>query len=112
VDLQLMSPLEGVIQLQGDITETSTAKKIISFFDGELADLVVSDGAPDVIGLLDRDEYVQHQLVIAALEITTRIIKPGGTMVAKVFRGKKISALCSCLSMFFDTVTIAKYDLV
>jgi tRNA (cytidine32/guanosine34-2'-O)-methyltransferase len=36
-----------VIQLQGDITKEETAKEIISFFDGEFADLVVCDGAPD-----------------------------------------------------------------
>lgn len=81
VDLQPMSPLPGVIQLQGDITEvsfllrmdllfltfgflfsgnlcfkiklllykfqTSTAEKIISYFAGLKADLIVCDGAPD-----------------------------------------------------------------
>jgi tRNA (cytidine32/guanosine34-2'-O)-methyltransferase len=41
------APLEGVIQLQGDITKESTAEKIISYFDGELADIVICDGAPD-----------------------------------------------------------------
>ncbi|OQV20063.1 putative tRNA (cytidine(32)/guanosine(34)-2'-O)-methyltransferase [Hypsibius exemplaris] len=103
-----MSPLDGVIQLQGDITEPETARKIISLFDGEKADLVVSDGAPDVIGLLDSDEYVQHQLVLAALEITTRILKFNGTMVAKVFRGKRIADLCAKLAFFFGSVTVAK----
>lgn len=47
VDLQPMSPLPGVIQIQGDITELSTATKIISYFDGGRADLVICDGAPD-----------------------------------------------------------------
>jgi tRNA (cytidine32/guanosine34-2'-O)-methyltransferase len=45
-----MSPLPGVVQIQGDITEMSTAMEIISHFDGELARLVVCDGAPDVTG--------------------------------------------------------------
>jgi 23S rRNA U2552 (ribose-2'-O)-methylase RlmE/FtsJ len=39
--------LDGVIQLQGDITKKSTAEQIISYFDGELADIVICDGAPD-----------------------------------------------------------------
>jgi tRNA (cytidine32/guanosine34-2'-O)-methyltransferase len=47
VDLQEMAPIEGVIQIQGDITRTATAEQIISHFDGNLADIVVSDGAPD-----------------------------------------------------------------
>lgn len=47
VDLQAMAPLEGVIQIQGDITSVKTAEKIIEHFNNELADLVVCDGAPD-----------------------------------------------------------------
>lgn len=46
VDLQIMAPIEGVIQIQGDITKLETAQKIISNFDGEKSDLVVCDGAP------------------------------------------------------------------
>lgn len=47
VDLQPMSPLPGVIQIQGDITEYRTAEAIIGHFEGDKADLVVCDGAPD-----------------------------------------------------------------
>lgn len=47
VDLQAMAPLPGVIQIQGDITKTSTAQAIISHFEGDTAQLVVCDGAPD-----------------------------------------------------------------
>lgn len=49
VDLQAMAPLPGVIQIQGDITQLSTAEKIIQHFEGEKADIVVCDGAPDGI---------------------------------------------------------------
>ena len=63
-------------QLQGDITLTETADGIIGHFDGEKADLVVYDGAPDVTGLHDMDEYMQGQLFLAALTITARILMP------------------------------------
>ena len=33
--------------------------QVISHFEGHHADLVVCDGAPDVTGLHDLDEYVQ-----------------------------------------------------
>ena len=55
---------------------------------GQRADLVVCDGAPDVTGLHDIDEYVQAQLLLAALNITTFVLRPGGAFVAKIFRGK------------------------
>jgi tRNA (cytidine32/guanosine34-2'-O)-methyltransferase len=41
VDLQPMAPLEGVIQIVGDITKLETAKEIIAHFEGERAQLVV-----------------------------------------------------------------------
>lgn len=50
VDLQAMAPIPGIIQMQGDITKESTANGIIAHFEGEKADMVISDGAPDVTG--------------------------------------------------------------
>ncbi|XP_068228503.1 tRNA (cytidine(32)/guanosine(34)-2'-O)-methyltransferase-like [Palaemon carinicauda] len=103
-----MAPLPGVVQIQGDITKTSTAEAIISHFQGETAQLVVCDGAPDVTGLHDLDEYVQAQLLLAALNITTHVLKPGGTFVAKIFRGKDVTLLYSQLKVFFRYVSVAK----
>ncbi|KAJ2337661.1 tRNA (uridine-2'-O-)-methyltransferase trm7 [Coemansia sp. RSA 2681] len=108
VDLQAMAPLPGVVQIQGDITKLSTAEQIISHFDGAQADLVVSDGAPDVTGLHDLDEYIQAQLILAALNITTHVLRAGGTFVAKIFRGKDVTLLYAQLKIFFRTVHVAK----
>jgi len=108
VDLQEMAPLPGVVQLKGDITKTSTAEAIIDLFKGEKADLVISDGAPDVTGLHDIDEYVQAQLILAALNITTHLLAAGGTFIAKIFRGKDTTLLYSQLKVFFTEVTLAK----
>lgn len=47
VDIQPMAPIDGVIQIQGDITKLKTAEQVIQHFDGKPADLVVCDGAPD-----------------------------------------------------------------
>uniref|UniRef100_A0A3B4A3W5 Putative tRNA (cytidine(32)/guanosine(34)-2'-O)-methyltransferase n=1 Tax=Periophthalmus magnuspinnatus TaxID=409849 RepID=A0A3B4A3W5_9GOBI len=108
VDLQAMAPLPGVTQIQGDITKISTAEEIIRHFEGQPADLVVCDGAPDVTGLHDVDEYIQAQLLLAALNITTHVLKRGGTFVAKIFRGKDVTLLYSQLKIFFSGVTCAK----
>ena len=50
---------------------------------------------PAVTGLHDMDEFVQAQLILAALTIVTHVLRPGGTFVAKVFRGKEVSLLYS-----------------
>ncbi|KAF7480005.1 Hypothetical predicted protein [Marmota monax] len=108
VDLQAMAPLPGVVQIQGDITQLSTAKEIIQHFEGCPADLVVCDGAPDVTGLHDVDEYMQAQLLLAALNIATHVLKPGGCFVAKIFRGRDVTLLYSQLRVFFSNVLCAK----
>lgn len=108
VDLQSMAPLPGVTQLKGDITKESTANEILSQFGEQLVDLVVFDGAPDVTGLHDLDEYIQAQLLLAAMNITTYLLKPNGTFIGKIFRGKDVSILIAQLEIFFGDVTIAK----
>lgn len=71
-------------------------------------DLVVCDGAPDVTGLHDMDEFLQAQLMFAALTITTHVLKNGGKFVAKVFRGRDLTLLAAQLRLFFESVTVAK----
>ena len=50
-----MAPIEGVAIIQGDITRQDTLDKVLQVFNGEKADLVVSDGAPDVTGFHEID---------------------------------------------------------
>lgn len=58
VDLQDMAAVPGVFILQGDITTEETINNIFKAFRGEKADLVVSDGAPDVTGFHEIDQYM------------------------------------------------------
>lgn len=61
-----------------------------------------------VTGLHDMDEYIQAQLLLAALNITTHVLRPGGSFVAKIFRGKDITLLYTQLKVFFPKVTCSK----
>lgn len=108
VDLQPMAPLEGVHCIQGDITSLKTAQSIIQHFSGQRAELVVCDGAPDVTGLHDIDEYIQGQLLLSAINITTHVLCKNGTFVAKIFRGKDVQLLYSQLRLLFERVSVAK----
>ncbi|CUM66936.1 uncharacterized protein PRCAT00004621001 [Priceomyces carsonii] len=108
VDLQPMTPIDGVTTIQADITHPKTLQKILDIFGGESADFVCSDGAPDVTGLHDLDEYIQAQLILSALQLTICVLKPGGTFVAKIFRGRDIDLLYSQLGYLFEKVICAK----
>ncbi|EAN82595.1 ribosomal RNA methyltransferase, putative, partial [Trypanosoma cruzi] len=72
------------------------------------ADLVVCDGAPDVTGMHELDEYLQHHLLLAALNITTFVLRCGGTFVTKIFRGPNTPFLVAKSEVFFRHVIIAK----
>jgi tRNA (cytidine32/guanosine34-2'-O)-methyltransferase len=108
VDLQPMAPLPGVKCIQGDITSLDTAKAVIDHFKGLRAELIVCDGAPDVTGLHDLDEYIQGQLLFSAVNISSHLLITGGTFVAKVFRGRDINLLYSQLRLLFERVSVAK----
>jgi tRNA (cytidine32/guanosine34-2'-O)-methyltransferase len=108
VDLQEMAPIEGVHILQGDITSPSTARNIINCFRGQKAQLVVSDGAPDVTGIHQIDEYLQAQLLLAALNITTHLLSEGGNFAAKIFKFENYTLLEQQLRVFFRHVACFK----
>lgn len=108
VDIQTMAPIDGVTLIQGDITSSDTADKVIQHFKGLKAHLVVCDGAPDVTGQHDLDEFIQSQLLLAALNITTFILEESGTFLAKIFRGKDISLMISQFRLFFEQVQVVK----
>jgi tRNA (cytidine32/guanosine34-2'-O)-methyltransferase len=123
VDLQPMAPIDGVLCIQGDITSYETAQAILAPFSAStrdgcdggaeastltFAELVICDGAPDVTGLHDLDEYLQAQLLISALKITTHVLAEGGTFVAKIFRGRHAAQLYSQLRLLFDRVSVGK----
>jgi cell division protein FtsJ len=108
VDLQEIAPIKGVHCICGDITSLATAEEIIAVFKGEAADLIVSDGAPDVTGLHSMDEYLQSQLMLAALNICAKVLRPGGNFVAKVFKGDCFSLLMQQLDTMFNVVHCVK----
>ncbi|GKZ00047.1 hypothetical protein MPSEU_000958100 [Mayamaea pseudoterrestris] len=108
VDLQPMAPIRGVKCLQGDMTTLDTAHAILREMQGHRAELVVCDGAPDVTGLHDVDEYLQSQLLLSAMLIATHVLKQDGTLVAKIFRGSQVGFLYAQLRVLFDRVSVAK----
>ncbi|KAM3066083.1 tRNA (uridine-2'-O-)-methyltransferase trm7 [Clarireedia jacksonii] len=120
IDLQPMSPLQGIITLRADITHPATVPLLLRALDPSYdptsksqqastpVDLVLSDGAPDVTGLHDLDIYVQSQLLFAALNLALCVLRPGGKFVAKIFRGRNVDLLFAQLKIFFERVVVAK----
>lgn len=152
IDLQPMSPLEGIVMLRADITHPSTVTRLLEALDAPVrtpastkaaqppneaapppanqlpsssdqipsstssttlpsthhVDLLLTDGAPDVTGLHDLDIYIQSSLLRSALALAMRVLRPGGTFVAKIFRGRDCDLLYAQLRCVFHDVRVAK----
>ena len=108
VDLQAMAPVAGVACVQGDITARATAAALSACFHGEAAQLVVCDGAPDVTGLHDIDEWLQWQLLVSAANIGAHVLGRGGAFFAKIFTGPNTALLIATLRALFRSVEVFK----
>ena len=107
VDLKAMAPIPGVRMVLGDITADATAREVVRELGGR-ADVVLCDGAPDVIGLNDVDEHLQNQLVRKAWAMAAAILSPGGSFVSKIYRGRDATQVLNSLRAHFRSVVCAK----
>lgn len=108
IDVQEMLPIEKVVTIKEDITSTECLRKVIEIFGNQKADLVVCDGAPDVTGFHDLDEFLQIELLKAALSVCIKTAREGSTFVAKMFQGEYTGYVLSHLSKFYDLVEVIK----
>jgi 23S rRNA (uridine2552-2'-O)-methyltransferase len=87
VDLLPMAPLPGVRFVQGDFREPKVLDALLAALGGEKADLVISDLAPNISGIAVSDQARAMHLAELALEFSRQCLKPGGSLVVKVFQG-------------------------
>ena len=87
VDLLPMAPLPGVQFVQGDFREQEVLDALILALSGRKADLVISDLAPNISGIGVSDQARSMYLCELALEFSRQCLKPGGSLLVKVFQG-------------------------
>jgi 23S rRNA (uridine2552-2'-O)-methyltransferase len=104
LDLLPMEPVDGVIFIQGDIREDAVLARLTEHMQGQLADLVISDMAPNLSGISSADAARIEHLVELALEFAQNHLKPEGALVAKVFHGSSYDALSARFREVFKTV--------
>ena len=85
LDILPMDPVEGVEFLLGDIREDEVLARLAGAMDGRLADIVVSDMAPNISGIHSADAARVEHLIELAIDFAKTHMKPQGTLVAKVF---------------------------
>jgi 23S rRNA (uridine2552-2'-O)-methyltransferase len=108
LDLLPMEPIEGVLFLQGDFREDEVLARLTQAMDGRLADVVVSDMAPNLSGIASADAARISHLVELAVEFARRHMKPEGALVTKLFHGGGYAELTQLFKANFRVVKPVK----
>ncbi len=109
-DILSMDPIAGVTFVEGDFTEESVLNTLLDTLGDAKADLVISDMAPNMSGIAEIDQPQSMYLVELALDMARQVLKPGGTMVAKVFQGEGFDEYMKDCRQSFKKVVIRKPD--
>lgn len=105
LDILPMEPVEGVLFLQGDFRESETLAQLEQAMQGQKADVVVSDMAPNLSGIAASDAARIAHLVELAVDFACQHLKPEGALVAKVFHG---GAYAPLVQLFKETFKVVK----
>lgn len=101
IDLLEISPIDGTIFIQGDIRDEKNQKTILELAPNGL-DVILSDMAPDTTGVHHADTENSAMLVHLALDMVEKLLKPGGSFVAKVFEGSEYKELLDRTKSLFS----------
>lgn len=108
IDLLAIDEIPGTDFIQMDFMEEEAPEKLKSMIrkyreDG-LADLVLSDMAPNTTGHKQTDHLRIMAVVEAAYQFACDVLKPGGTFVAKVFQGGAQNTLMAEMNRNFEKI--------
>lgn len=108
LDLLEMPAVPGVEFLQGDFNDETVLQELLTRLGDARVDLVMSDMAPNMMGIADVDHDRSMNLVELALDFAGRTLHPGGDFLAKVFQGRSFQPFIAQLRGQFETVKLRK----
>lgn len=99
--------------IEGDAFETTAEELLPATFSGKPTeaqpfDVVLSDMAPNTTGVRPVDQARSMALVERALDLSVRLLRPGGRFCVKVFEGGDMPAFIKRCREVFETVKIRR----
>lgn len=107
-DILPMDSIEGVDFVLGDFTEEAIFEQLLNVLDGKLADVVISDMAPNMSGMAAIDQPRAMELIDLAVEFAELTLKSGGSLLMKVFQGQGFDELLKVLRRDYSAVVTRK----
>lgn len=105
VDLQYIAPIEGVSTIKGDMTKKETVDELMALLDGK-ADVVISDMSPNISGNYSIDHARSVDLCKHALDFACHTLRPGGSLVMKIFEGDLLNEFLAEVRRDFSSVRL------
>ena len=107
VDLKDMQEIKGVVFVKKDIglieeEDISFEEKFLPF------DVVLSDIAPNISGISDRDHILMINLLEKIIFIIENYLKKEGRVLVKAFQGESLDFITNYMKSRFETVRIRK----
>jgi len=110
IDLLPVAPIPGVDSLEGDFTERTALAWLEEKLHTGRVDLVLSDMAPNISGVMLRDQARHYELCELALDFAVNWLKPDGAFLVKVFQGVGFEDFRARMRQAFGQVLIRKPD--
>jgi 23S rRNA (uridine2552-2'-O)-methyltransferase len=107
-DMLPMPELAGVEFVQGDFREPEVFDRLLHLLPARQVDVLLSDMAPNLSGVGAIDQPRSMHLAELALEMTERVLKPGGHALIKVFQGSGFVELLQGARGRFGRVKLLK----
>jgi len=100
-------PFENSVAFQADLTEPGVAQRILDALGGP-ADVVLSDAAPKLTGVRATDRAREEALLEAIEALVPQLLRPGGSLVAKLLDAPESQAFVSRLRKRFASARVTK----
>lgn len=108
LDLLEIAPIPGVCFIQGDFQDDAILRQIEVALGNRPVDLVISDMAPNISGVVAADQARAIGLCELALDFAQNHLTPGGNFLVKVFQGSGFDEFRRVMQSAFDAVTVRK----
>ncbi|MCE2991093.1 MAG: RlmE family RNA methyltransferase [Burkholderiales bacterium] len=110
IDLLPMEPIERVHFIQADFAEDAGLAAVVDAIENKPVDLVISDMAPNLTGVVITDQARLYALGELAVDFAVKFLKPNGAFLVKVFQGDGFEPFVKIMRSKFQKVAAKKPD--
>jgi 23S rRNA (uridine2552-2'-O)-methyltransferase len=108
LDILPMEAIPGVEFFEGDFTEQPALDTLLERLPGHPVDLVISDMAPNMTGVPAVDQARSMEVAELALDFAHQTLKPGGTVLIKIFQGEGFNEFYAQMRREFAKIVTRK----